>query len=350
MSIIVTILIFGFIVLIHEYGHFIVAKKSGVFIEEFAIGMGPRIISNEKNGTIYSIRILPLGGFCKMKGEDAEDTSPDSFNNISVFKKILIVFAGPLMNFLLALIIFTGFSFINGITTTTVKETLDNYPAQEIGIQSGDIIYKINGKKVNIYDDISYYLSKYSKDTINIEVKRNGEILTFNLNPEYSEDSYSYILGIYMVNKSSIFSNDDLKVGFFESIIDGFYNMIFMIKITLAGILDIITLNVSLDSLVGPIGLVPIIGETYETALSYSFSTMLNTMLNLTALLSANIGIMNLLPIPALDGGRLIFLFIEAIRGKNISQEKESLIHFIGFAVLMLFGLFIAVKDIIRIF
>lgn len=352
MSIIITVLIFGLIILIHEYGHFIVAKKSGVFIEEFAIGMGPKLLSKEKNGTLYSIRVLPLGGFCKMKGEDEEDTSPDSFNNISVFKKILIVFAGPLMNFLLALIIFAGFNLTSGIITTTVKEVIEDYPAQQVGIQSGDTIYKINGKRVHSYDDISFYLSEANVENTEVQVKRNKEILTFNLNLQLDEASGRYITGITMYSKAPFFSSESssLKAGFFESIKESFWNMIFAIKVTIKGVLDLVTFNISIDNLTGPIGLTPVIGETYQVALANSFSTMVKTMLNLTALLSANIGVMNLLPIPALDGGRLIFLFIEAIRGKAVPQKYESFIHFIGFAVLMAFGLFIAFKDITRIF
>lgn len=352
MSVVITILIFGFIILIHEYGHFIVAKKCGVFIEEFAIGLGTRLFSWEKNGTIYSVRLLPLGGFCKMKGEDKEDKSQDSFNNVSVFKKILIVFAGAFMNFLLASIIFIGFAFVNGFVTTEVKSTLENYPAKEAGVQAGDIIYRIDGRRTYTNDDINYYINQGKSETLNIDVKRDGKILKFSLNKKYDASSGRYVIGVSMLSKSPFFgiSSGDVKADFFESLLVGFYDMVFAVKITILGLLDIITLNIPVDSLTGPIGLTPVIGETYRTSLATGFSTMLKTMLNIMAILSANIGIMNLLPIPALDGGRLVFLFIELLRGKAVSQEKEGLIHFIGFAVLMAFGLLIAFKDIVKIF
>lgn len=353
MAIIITILIFELIIIIHEYGHFVVARKCGVFVEEFSIGMGPKIYSKTKNETIYSIRVFPLGGYCKMKGEDScEEDSKDSFYNKTILQKLAVIFAGPLMNFILAFVIFLFFALTSGFATTTVKEVLPNYPAQQAGILKGDKIYKINNKKIKINEDISYYINEFGKNEVEIFVYRNGQKLKFNVKPVLTQDK-RYVIGLASDVKAPMLSKNTeniSKAGFFESINNSFWNMIFNIKITIAGVLKLFTFQVSFDEVMGPIGLAPIISETYNVSLKTGVWTMILTMLNITAIFSANIGVMNLLPIPALDGGRILFLLIELVRGKAIPQEKEGVIHFIGFVILLAFGIFIAFKDLFKIF
>lgn len=356
MSLIITILIFGFIILIHEWGHFIVARKSGVFVEEFAIGMGTKLWSKEKNGTLYSIRLFPLGGYCKMKDEDTAGDDPDSFSNATMPKKFAIIFAGAFMNFVLALAIFIGIAFFSGSATTTVREVSDNSPAKEAGIQPGDIIYELDGKRIRSFEDLTFKFSRLTPDTnksFDITIKRNGEKLSFNLIPQFDETTNRYLIGISPVLKNGLFAKDIdgiEKNTFFGTIRDGYFNMIFTIKVTIIGVVELFTGQIGLDQMMGPIGITPVIDSQYESAMQVSVGATILTMLNIMALLSANIGVFNLLPIPALDGGRIVFLFIELLRGKPISPEREGVVHFVGFVLLMGFGIFIAFKDIINIF
>lgn len=358
MSLIITFLIFGFIILIHEWGHFIVARKSGVFVEEFAIGMGTKLWSKEKDGTLYSIRLFPLGGYCKMKDEDTFSNDPDSFSNATISKKFAIIFAGAFMNFILALVIFIGIGFFTGSTTTIVKEVVEDSPAQQVGIKPGDIIYEVDNKKVRSFEDLSLKISgingkSKSLKNINITVKRKNEKLTFTLKPKYDEALQRNLIGIVPVIKNGMLAKNIegiQKNTLFDTIRDGYFNMLFTIKVTVIGVLELLSGGISINEMMGPIGITPVIDSQYENAMKVSVGTTILTMLNIMALLSANIGVFNLLPVPALDGGRIVFLLIEAIRGKPISPEKEGMVHFVGFVLLMGFGIFIAFKDLINIF
>lgn len=286
-----------------------------------------------------------------MKDEDSKSTDIDSFGNATKFKKFIILFAGSFMNFLLAIAIFVGIAFFSNIATTEIANIDDTLPAGKAGIMPGDTIYKINGKRTRIFNDITYSLMKVSKEPVEIIVKRNGEKISFNVIPEQKDGRY--LIGINPNIKTPFIGNSAEgfeKATFFESVYDGFWNMIFTLKVTLIGFFELITGQANLNQVMGPIGLAPEINNIYKEASKFGFISMFLTMLNLTALLSANIGIMNLLPIPALDGGRIVFLAIEAIRGKPIPEEKEGMIHFIGFVILMIFGVFIAFKDLLNIF
>lgn len=345
------ILIFGAIVLVHEYGHFIAARKCGVFVEEFAIGMGPKIISKQKKDTLYSIRVFPIGGFCKMKGEDSSDVDSDSFSNASKGKKFIILFAGAFMNFVLAFVILLGISFFAGTTTTEITNVADGSPASVAGLESGDKIYKINGEKVHIFDEISFAILKNGSNTAEIEVKRNGEKIKLNVTPK--EQDGRYLIGISTKPKAPLISKNNgehEKASFFETIYNGYWNVIFILKSTFYSFVQLFTGKVSLNQVMGPIGLAPVIDETYKTASKAGVLSLILTMLNLTAVLSANIGVLNLLPLPALDGGRILFLLLEVLRGKPIPEEKEATVNFVGFIILMGFGIFIAFKDIWNIF
>lgn len=351
MAILLTILIFGIIIVIHEYGHFIAARKCGVFVEEFAVGMGPKIYSKEKGGTLYSIRAIPLGGFCKMKDEDSKSTDSDSFGNATKLKKFIILFAGAFMNFLLAIFIFIAISFFTGFVTNQVKGLAPDFPAQNAGLKEGDLIYKLNGQRIRTFDDLTFKLMRNGEKEFSLTVKRNGEKIDFNLTP--ISESGKYLIGITPVTKSPFFGKktDEIpKAGFFQSIYNGFWNMVFTVKVSITGVIELFTAKLDIENVMGPIGLTPVINETYQEAVKGGFLTTLFTMLNITALLSANIGVMNLLPIPALDGGRILFLIVEIIRRKPITEEKEGMIHFVGFVILIAFGLFIAFKDLINIF
>jgi len=349
LSIILTVIIFGIIVIIHEFGHFIAAVKSGVYVEEFAIGMGPKIFGIKKGDILYSIRLFPIGGFCKMAEEDNDEIDKKGFNSVSLYKRMIIVLAGVFMNFLLAFVISTLLVMFNGINEPVVAEISEGYSAQKADMHIGDRIIKYNGKKIHIYDELRFYLNTYSGGDIKISIERDGKILDKIVTPTKNEYG-AYIIG-FSLNPKSPFLKEKIegmeKAGFFESCKNGFWSMVCMVKVTFYGLKQIFTMNVSIDEMAGPIGLTAVVGDVYEQTKENIWYTI-QSMASLVALLSANLGVMNILPIPALDGGRFIFLFAEMIRRKPLPPEKEGVVHLVGFVILMIFGIAVAFNDILK--
>ncbi len=349
LSIIVSLIIFSIIVLIHEFGHFIAAKKNDIMVEEFAIGMGPKIFSVKKGETVYSIRLLPIGGFCQMLGEDSNNSSERAFNNKKVWQRIIVVSAGVIMNFLLSFLIFVILISINGTTTSQVKKVANGYPAQLAGILPGDNIKMINGNKINVSQDLNFYIADSKDKLLNLTIERNGQLMQFILKP-IKDKNGQYVLGFEKDSHAGIFSSaPGVKTNLFEILSTAFFTIAFYIKVTFVGLSRLILLKLSLNDLAGPIGIVKVIGDTYNLSVAESIGYAIQAMANFVAILSANIGIFNLLPLPALDGGRLFFLIVEAVRKKPLNSEREGLIHFIGFVMLMIFAAIIAVNDIIKI-
>ncbi|MBO8433785.1 MAG: RIP metalloprotease RseP [Tyzzerella sp.] len=352
VPIIIAILVFSILVVVHEFGHYIVAKKSGIFVEEFAVGMGPTLISKKIGETVYSIRAFPLGGFCKMLGEDESIDDDRAFNSKSVYKRMAVIFAGPFMNFVLALIICIGIVGRSGFALPVVAGLVEEANAITSGVEIGDEIVKLNNKHVSVYEDISMFMLENQGETVDVTVKRNGEKLTIPVEP-YKTDDGRWILGFNPTIKTGIFDKDydgfD-KANIIETLKTGFDTMVFYVRSTVDGFVKLITLNVSMDDVAGPIGIIEVVGESYEEGMKHSIGTAIANISYIGALLSANLGAINLFPIPALDGGRLVFLIIEALRGKPLNPEKEGMIHFIGFALLMAFMVFIAYNDISKIF
>lgn len=351
MSLIITIIIFGIIVMIHEFGHFIAAVKSGVLVEEFAIGMGPKLLGFKKGETLYSIRLFPIGGYCKMADEDKPDSLKKGFNSISIYKKMIVVLAGVFMNFLLAFVITSILVMLNGYAEPVIREVQTGYPAYQAELMKGDKILKVNNTKIKTYRDFIMGLDKNAENTVSLTIKRNNEIIEKQLTPVLNEEG-RYIIGMQAEVRTPLFGDaiDGFeKSTFFGCLHNGFWNMVYMINVMIEGVIALFTFKVSMDEVAGPIGITTVIGSTYQESVKYSFGYAMENMANMVALLSANLGIMNLLPIPALDGGRFLFLIVEFIRRKPIPPEKEGFIHFIGFAVLMAFAVFIAFHDIIKL-
>ena len=352
LPLIIAIIVFSILVLVHEFGHYIVAKKSGIFVEEFAIGMGPILVSKQFGETLYSIRAFPLGGFCRMMGEDEDLKDERAFNSKSVFKRIAVVAAGPIMNFVLAFIICTGLVGTSGFAQPIVAGLEAGGNAAEAGLMIGDKITKINNTHIFVYEDLSLFMAQNQGETVELQVKRNGEKVNITVEPYKTEDG-RWIIGFNPAVKTGIFdkdydSFDKATIG--ETIVTGFNTMFFYIRSTVEGFIRLFTFNVSMDEVAGPIGIIEVVGESYEQGIKYSIGAAIANISYIAALLSANLGALNLLPIPAMDGGRLVFLIIEAFRGKPIDPEKEGMVHFIGFAFLMAFMVFIAYNDIARIF
>ncbi|MTK08416.1 MAG: RIP metalloprotease RseP [Hungatella sp.] len=348
-SIIVAILVFGLIVLIHELGHFLFAKMNKIAVVEFSIGMGPRLLHFKRGETTYSIKLLPLGGSCMMLGEDEENPDERAFQNRSIPARMSVIAAGPIFNFILAFLLSLVLVGMSGYDITYIKEVTEGSPAYEAGMRSGDKLLKINGEKVSMYQEYILYKLMKPDDKMNqVEFSRtdpqtgNQEIQTVSVTPQYSEESKKYLIGILIApeNKKAANAGDLVKHGYME--------MEYDVKLTVKSLGMLFTGKASVNDLSGPVGIVVMIDDSVKAGLTVSVVAALMNVISMCILLSANLGVMNLLPIPALDGGRLLFLIIEAIRGKRMDPEKEGLVNMISMAALMALMIFVVFNDISR--
>lgn len=325
-----TIFVFFIVVLFHEFGHFIVAKISGIKVHEFAIGMGPKLFKINKGETDYTLRLFPIGGYVKMEGEDEYSNDARSFSRKSIKVRMAVIAAGAIMNFILAIIVFSIYSFYIGVPTTTIDSVSVELPAYEAGLREGDIITLIDNYQISNWEDIKKAISKSDGEDINITVLRNGKEQYFSIKPIIDNDENRLIIGITPKMKRSLIL----------SIKSGFENVIFVLGLMFQFFAMLFKGKVTSDDISGPIGIVFLVGEAAKSGLLY--------VLYVAGFISINLGFFNLLPIPALDGSRLVFLIIELIRGKPVNPEKEGFVHFIGLVFLMLLMLVVAYKDIIK--
>ena len=348
-SIIVAILVFGLIVLIHELGHFLFAKKNGITVVEFSVGMGPRLLHFKKGETIYSIKALPLGGSCMMLGEDEENSDQGAFQNKSIPARMSVIAAGPIFNFILAFFLAMILVGMSGYDITYIKEVTEKSPAYAAGIRPGDKLLKINGENVSMYREYIFYkLLKPDEKMSHVEFSRVNpstgtiEIQSVSVSPQYSEENGKYLIGIAITSQHVGVSS------FGELIRYGYLEMEYDVKLTVKSLGMLLSGKAGVKDLSGPIGIVVMIDDSVKAGLTVSVMEALRNVISMCILLSANLGVMNLLPIPALDGGRLLFLIIEAIRGKRMDPEKEGLVNMISMAALMALMIFVVFNDISR--
>lgn len=431
MSIIIAILIFSLIIIIHEFGHFILAKKNGIGVTEFSVGMGPRIVSFVKNGTRYSIKILPFGGSCMMLGEDEDLNDDKSFNAKPVWARISVIAAGPIFNFVLAFLLslliigVVGYdpAYVTGVqaggpaaaaglesgdriteigdtsisvgrevddyfrfhplTESPVKITYERdgekyqttlqpqmvekymlgisytadqtaavidileeqqtYPLYMAGLRAGDVIKEIDGTEITSGSQMSEYFQSHplTSEPISITYVRDGAETTVDVTPMFTQSYYSAGFSYNLARQ---------KTGVWGTIKYSAIEVGYWIKFTFKSLGMLFTGGVSLNDMSGPVGIVDMIGTTYEASKADGTLYVVLNMAYLTILLSANLGVMNLLPIPALDGGRLVFLLLEAFRGKPISREKEGFVHMIGLIALMVLMVVVFFNDIVKLF
>nr|WP_300004582.1 RIP metalloprotease RseP [Tissierella sp.] len=325
------IFVFLLVILLHELGHFTVAKMVGIKVNEFAIGMGPTILKTTRGETKYTLRALPIGGYVSMEGEDEDSDDDRSFNKAPVLARMGVIIAGAFMNFVLAIVVLTIVSFNIGVQTTVIENTVPNSPAESAGIIRGDKINAIDGVKVNSWQDIIEEIgSKDSGEKFNINILRNNKELDINIAATKSEDERSVIGIESRVDKSF---SAAIKGGFQKTGI--FINSMFdFVKMAFKG-------QVSTKDLSGPVGVISVVGEAAENGFM--------DLLLILGFISVNLGFFNLLPIPALDGSRLVFLFIELVRGKPIAPEKENIVHLVGFFLLISLMIIVTYRDLIRI-
>uniref|UniRef100_UPI004057A6CA RIP metalloprotease RseP n=1 Tax=Agathobacter sp. TaxID=2021311 RepID=UPI004057A6CA len=344
MSILIAIFIFSIIILFHELGHFSLAKANGIRVNEFSLGLGPTIVGFTKGETKYSLKLLPFGGACMMEGEDESSDDSRAFGNKSVWARISVVFAGPFFNFIMAFAFAVVLIGCIGFDIPKISGVVEGYAAEEAGLAAGDVITKINGKNIYFYREVSNYTLFHPGEAMEIVYERGGTEYETILTPTYVEEENRYLYGFYSPMQRE-------KTGFFQTIVYAVREVGYNIITTIDSLKLLVSGGVSVNELSGPVGIVSSIGSTYEESVEDSghYYAFLN-MLNWTILLSANLGVMNLLPLPALDGGRLVFLIIEAIRGKAIDQEKEGMIHTVGILLLLALMVVVLFNDIRKVF
>lgn len=340
-TVLVAILFFGIIIMVHEAGHFSFAKLFGVKINEFSMGMGPKIISRKKGETAYSWRLFPIGGYVSMEGEDGDSDDERAFSKKPCWQRIIIVAAGAVVNIIIGLIIIcvilavnsddlSGTTYVNYFVSESQTENELEKITEYSGIKSGDKIKKIDGKNVFYYEDIYYLTSRdFDKDgKIDVTVERDGEkVVVEDVNTE-------------IINRMFIVGVETTPLTIVK---DTFKESVCICRMVYLSLFDMVTGKYSVKDISGPIGVVNVVSETAEAS---SEAHDYSGFFKILAMITINIGIMNLLPIPALDGGRLFFMLIELIRRKPINQKYEAMIHGIGLAVLLLFMAAVSFKDI----
>lgn len=329
LTIIAGIVLFLFLITIHEGGHFFGAKSSGIKVNEFSIGMGPSIFKKKGKETLYSLRALPIGGYVMMEGEEKDSDDERSFNSAKAWKRFITIFAGPAVNLIFAVIIFTFVSLFNGHSSTEVAALDAALPAYKAGLKEGDIIKSVNGVKTNLFVEIAQEIEK-SKSEVKLNVSRDGKVVEIKVNP-------------VLVNKNKVIGfKPKIKNDILSSIAFGYKMTVFVSKMIINSLVNLFTGKLGMDNLSGPIGVVRQVGESAKLGL--------NSFLMFSAMISINLGIFNLIPIPALDGSKLLFIIFEMITGKRVNKKFEEIITIAGFVVLMAFMLFVTVKDIGSIF
>lgn len=334
MTIIAALLLFTVIILIHEFGHFIFAKKNGITVHEFSIGMGPKLFGKEKNGTMYSIRALPIGGYVSMEGEDEESNKLGSFSTKTILQRASVIFAGPFFNLILAVIFLIPVFIYIGSPTTTLDKVTANSPAYEANLKSGDTIKSIDGKEIKSWNEFTQIISTSDGKELNLVVERNDKSVKLSVTPQKSDDG-SYKVGVTCERDKNIvhaIKNSFITTG--QMIVQ----MVTFLKQMITGTVP----GGFTESVAGPVGVISIVSGAAKAGII--------NLLYLGSVISLNLGIINLVPFPALDGGRLLLLFIEWIRGgKKINPDKEAMINMIGFCALMAFMVFITYNDVTKL-
>ncbi len=375
-TIILFIVIFSIVVISHELGHFIIGRRNGIRVVEFSVGMGPTLFSYVKGGIKYSLKLLPIGGACMFDGEDCvmqeEKEEPDgmrslpggemgaeliepgaveqwtcaegvAFPEAGVWKRIATVFAGPFFNFILAFVVAVVLTAFSGADLPVIGQLSENSAAEEAGLQPGDTITQINHEKIHFYREVVVLSSLNQGEELEVHYERNGEKGVARVQPRYDVQTGRYYMGF-------VGAGEYLKCNPLQVFQYGLYEVQYYVKTTYKSLGMLIRGKVTKDDVSGPIGIAQFVGESYDQAEeNYGTSSAILTMLEIIVLLSVNLGILNLLPLPALDGGRLLFMFVEVVRGKPISPEKEGMVHFAGLVVLMVLMVFIMYNDIMRL-
>lgn len=345
LLILIGVLLFGFVIFFHEFGHFFTAKLCGIKVNEFALGMGPKLFSFKKGETKYALRLLPIGGYCAMEGEDEDSEDSRAFNNKPVWQRIIVVASGAILNIILGFIlIFIMMSFQDTYATTQIADFTENSALQAAGIEVGDEITRIDGYAVYTDRDLSFGLALANPDSVDLEVKRDGEIIKFDdikMSSQTTDDGKKIVaLDFYVLGKEQTFGS---------LVYRSFTQTFSMSRMVIESLKGIITGRFGLNEIAGPVGTAQVISQAASEGLKSGFGDAVGNIVMIIILITVNLGIVNLLPLPALDGGRLLFLLIELVSRKQVPQKCERYVHTAGFLLLMVLIVVITFNDIIRL-
>ncbi len=365
LTILSFLIIFTVVVVSHEFGHYLLARLNGIRVKEFSVGMGPALFRKKGKMTELVIRALPIGGACIFEGEPGEgaelgqvaakdeeeekreeirdDLAGKSFNEAPVWGRIASVLAGPLFNILLAFLLGLFMVWFSAEDLPVIHSVMDGYPAQEAGIQAGDKIISIDGYRVHLYREAMIKSYMNNGKPMEITCERDGQQYTVTINPKYDETAGRYYIGFSGPGDYAECNN--LSVFKYSA-----YEVRYMLMATWDSLLYMLSGHASVDDLAGPVGVANVIDETIEETAPHGAMMVIINLFNIAILLSVNLGVLNLLPVPALDGGRLLFLLFEAISGRKVPPEKEGFVHLIGFVLLMVLMLVVLFNDISRFF
>ncbi|ASS40895.1 RIP metalloprotease RseP [Eubacterium minutum ATCC 700079] len=329
LTVILGILLFLFLIFPHELGHFLMARAVGVKVNEFAFGMGPAIWKKQGKETLYSVRLLPVGGYCAMEGEDKDSDDERAFNKKSPGAKILVLAAGAAMNVLIAVVVMSGIMFATGEATNVINKVVKDSPAAAAGIEHGDRIVDAGGKKIGNWYDFHESM-RGQKKPFKLTVERKGERKTFSVTPK--EEKGRYVIGVSAVVEKNLF----------KSVARGAKSTWILTGRMYAGLKDLVTGKVAVKEVTGPVGMIGLVHQTTSRGLTPFFY--------LLVFISLNLAIFNLLPFPALDGGRIIFVIIRMVTGKAITDRQENMVHGAGMILLLTLMVFATWNDLVRLF
>ncbi len=349
------VVVLGGIILFHEFGHYLLARLNGIAVVEFSVGFGPRLLSwvSKKTGIRYSLKLLPLGGSCAILGEFGEDEDekeevPDlkgvSFFDKGPLAKMAVIAAGPIFNFILAFVFSLVILSWAGIDPAVIAGTSEGMPAETAGLKEGDVITKLDGRKIHLSREISMYLMTAGQDPVQVEYRRYDETSSSwttehtVIQPEFKDGRY--YLGVILQG------HRDAPESLVQVLQYSVYEVRYWILTVIDSLKMIVGGKVTTNDIAGPVRIVTIIDQTVEENTQYGFVTVVMNLLNLMVMFSANLGVMNLLPFPALDGGRLVFLFWELVTGHPVSQRIEGAVNMTGMALLMTFMVFVVLNDL----
>jgi len=350
LTVLSAIVLFGLIIFVHEFGHFLSAKLVGVRVLKFSIGFGPRLVGKKYGDTEYLISSIPFGGYVKMLGESSEDElreeeKPFAFTSQPVWKRFIIIFLGPLSNFLFALVIFI-FVFLYGLPVLLpeVGDVISNSPAEKAGLMKGDEIVSIDGSRVTQWDEMTQIIHTSPGRTLNLKIRRKGEIISVTVIPEKKkvQDLFGQEKEIGLIGIKPSGATFTKKSSITESIVNSAQRTWEMIVLTVVSIVKLIQRVIPMNTIGGPILIFQMAGEQASLGILNFFVFM--------AIININLGVLNLLPIPILDGGHLMFLGIEAIRKKPLEERVMNIAQRIGLAIILFIMVFALYNDIIRIF
>lgn len=348
ISIIAVIIVFSVLILSHEFGHFLMAKKMAVKVEVFSVGFGPNIWSIKKGGTAYTISAIPVGGYVKMAGEEPgeERTGADwEFYSKPIYKRFSIVVAGTAFNYILGFLLFSTVFMIGApVLSSRIGRILEGYPAEKAGLKENDKIIKIDGKKVEYWEEVLDIIHKKKKSDITLVIDRNGEILTFTVKgkSELQKDIFGKSVRVTLIGIAPSDEVNFVKYGFFKSIERGTRTTWNITTLTYRAIWGMLTGALSVKEASGPIGIFVFTGRAARMGLV--------PLLNISALISVSLAIINLLPLPPLDGGHILFLAIEKLKGRPLDRKVQEIVQQTGWILLITLLLIVSWNDILRFF